>query len=387
MRFLRVALILSAFLCPARVFAEEIPVYSLPAWRTPGNEAFQFARRMGSGWNLGNALDCYADEGFQEEELALEAYWTGDYVTASVIEEIRQAGYTSVRIPVSWHDHMDEAGTVSEAWMDRVQTVVDWVIDRDMIAILNVHHDIGEDWVYPSAENRVRSISWLTNLWRQIARRFADYDERLVFEGLNEPRLKGTEYEWRFDPRESACTEAAECINRLNQAFVETVRSQDGYNPWRYLLVQSYAGSPVTAAYVSFEMPLDSARDRLLLAVHPYLPVEFAMRADGTDHFDPAEDYDTEEIRSALDALYDRFCLFGVPVAVDEYGCIDKYNLSSRVQYIAYVTALATQRSMPCCLWDNAKFEGGEETYGVLDRITLTFRWPQIIEAQLENGM
>ncbi|MCR4707327.1 MAG: glycoside hydrolase family 5 protein [Clostridiales bacterium] len=387
MRFFLTCVLLLTLLWPTGLSAEEIPVYDFEPWRTPDNDAFRFVRRMKNGWNLGNALECYSDEGFHEEELALEAYWTGDYVTASSIEEIQHAGYSSVRIPVSWHDHMNASGTVSKEWMDRVQTVVDWVIDRDMIAILNVHHDIGDQWISPTQANRVRSVSWLTGVWRQIAERFAGYDERLVFEGMNEPRLMGTEFEWRFVPWEPACMEAAECINRLNQAFVETVRRAGGLNATRYLLIQSYAGSPLTASYDSFVMPQDSVGNRLLLAVHPYIPVGFAMRTDGTDHFDPSEESDTAEIRSALDALYDRYCLFGIPVVLDEYGCIDKYNLSSRVAYVAYMTAMATQRSMPCFLWDNSKFEGGEETYGVLDRVTLQFRWPEILQAQLRNGM
>ena len=387
MRILLTGLLLLCLLCPPGARAEEIRQYGFPAFKTPDNEAFRFVRRMKSGWNLGNALDCYSDEGFTEEETALEAYWTGDYVTGAVIGEIRQAGYSSVRIPVSWHDHMDETGTVSEEWMDRVQTVVDWVVSRDMIAILNVHHDIGEGWIDPEQANLNRSAAWLKKLWKQIAERFADYDERLVFEGMNEPRLRGTEYEWRFDPRATACAEAASCINRLNQVFVDTVRASDGYNPYRYLLVQSYAGSPLTASYVSFELPEDPAKDRLLLAVHPYIPVEFAMRPEGTDHFDPEEETDTEQIGAALDALFNRYCLFGIPVVIDEYGCIDKGNLPTRVRYIAYMTAMATQRSMPCFLWDNAKFEGEDETYGILDRVTLKLRYPEIVKAQLSNGM
>ena len=387
MRLLLTFIFLAVLLSPSWVLADETPVYDLQPWRTPGNEAFLFARRMKSGWNLGNTLDCYSDEEFTEEHLALEAYWTGDYITASTIEAIRQAGYASVRIPVSWHDHADENGNISEEWMDRVQTVVDWVISRNMIAVLNVHHDIGEGWIDVSQTNILRSTAYLKRLWEQIADRFQDYDERLVFEGMNEPRLRGTEYEWRFDARVSDCTEAAACVNRLNQTFVDTVRASGGYNPYRYLLVQSYAGSPLTATYVSFELPDDPAKDRLMLAVHPYIPVDFAMLADGTDQFDPEEASDTEQIDAILDALYDRYCLFGIPVVIDEYGCIDKNNLPARVGYIAYLTAKATQRSMPCFLWDNGKFEGNDETYGILDRVTLEFRWPEIVKAQLRNGM
>ncbi len=377
-----------ALLClsPAGASAET-PVFPLVHWRTPNNEAMRFMAELGCGWNLGNALECYADEATNiTDELELETLWSSPEVTREMLGFIRSAGYTSIRIPVSWHDHMDADLNISGVWMDRVQTVVDWALELGFYVILDSHHDIGPELIYPTNADYDRSAALVRAIWTGICERFQGYNERLIFQGLNEPRLRGTDNEWLFEPWNPVCTEAAECINRLNQEFVDVVRASGGANASRYLIISPYANSPLTAAYTSFQLPKDTVADRLIVSIHCYLPHDFCMDPEGTDYFDAEDENQTSVLTSVLDPVYDRFVLLGIPVILDEFGSTDKNNLSSRVTYTALLSAYAKQRSMPCFLWDNNQFWAVEENYGVFDRWTLEFVYPEIITAQLSNG-
>ena len=383
-------LLAAFFLFPCTGTAEEIevPLLRYEQWRAPNSEALTFAYHLSCGWNLGNALDCYDDTGRYSDDMDIESSWSGFYTTQELIHTIRETGYKSIRIPVSWHNHMD-GFQIREAWMDRVQQVVDWAMDEGFYVILNVHHDIDEKYIYPTHAKLESSTEFLTRVWQQIADRFMDYDQHLIFEGMNEPRLRYHDNEWLFEPWVPDCSEAADCINRLNQSFVDTIRGTGGKNHDRYLIISPYANSPYTASYTSFTLPLDTVSNRLIVSVHSYLPVDFAMTPSGTDYFGIGEqDQESNQvIDSALDAIYDRFILNGIPVIVEEFGSTDKDNLQDRTNYAAYVAARARQRNMPCIIWDNDQIDTAEENYALLNRGTMEFYFPTIVEAQLKNGL
>ena len=93
------------------------------------------------------------------------------------------------------------------------QEVVDYAYDNGMYIILNTHHD--NSWIKLDAASEKDVTKKFKTLWKQIAERFKDYDEKLIFEGLNEPRTEGSAKEW------SGGTKAEwEVINRLHKAFV-----------------------------------------------------------------------------------------------------------------------------------------------------------------------
>ena len=354
----------------------------------PQNDAMAFLKRMGIGWNLGNTFDAYRGEGYAGRgEMAIESSWVGVLTSEAMIEAIHDAGFHTIRIPVSWHNHVTDVDfTISQPWLDRVKTVVDWAIARDMYVILNTHHDEGYDTFYPLNAYYDQSEKYITSIWRQLAETFRDYDEHLIFEAMNEPRLKGHANEWWFDANSKDCLEAADCINRLNQAFVNTVRAAGGGNADRYLMVPGYDASPDGALRDQFTLPQDTADNRIIVSVHAYTPYNFALQDGGVSSFTPSNQQ-TTEIATFMNSLYKKYTAQGIPVVIGEFGARAKgNNLQDRVNYAAYYIAFASARNIPALWWDNGSFSGNGENFGLLNRRQAAWAYPEIVQALMQYG-
>lgn len=361
-----------------------LPEITLESKEIPDNEALDFVEELKLGWNLGNTFD--AVDSNLTDEMEYEKVWCGRYTTEEMIETVKNAGFCTVRIPVSWHNHLtDDKYTISEAWMDRVNEVVDWCIDRDLYVILNIHHDNSTDYLYPSEEYAEQSIAYLTAVWSQLAERYKEYDEHLIFEAMNEPRLVGHTNEWWLDTNNEDCMEAVECINRYNQAFVDLIRSSGGNNAERYLMCPGYAASPEGAWNDGYQLPLDTADNRIIVSVHAYSPYSFALDAAGTNAWSMENQSDVSNVTSFMDKLYDKFISQGIPVLIGEFGAANKYNnLEVRTEYAAYYVAAARARGLTCCWWDNNAFIGSGENLGLLNRVSSKWQYPEIVAAMLK---
>ncbi len=359
-----------------------VPDLHIGRFDIPDAPGLRFARRLRAGWNLGNTFDA-TRRGFSgPNEMVLETVWCGVRTTDAVIGAVAAAGFGTLRIPVSWHDHVDADLNISPRWLDRVQEVADMALRRGLYVILNTHHDETPEHLsftkelYPTAER------YLTRVWHQLCDRFAGYDEHLIFESMNEPRLKGHALEWRFTPEDPDCRAAAECVDLLDQAFVDTVRSSGGHNRDRFLMVPGYAAAPAHPLSGLFTLPEDPVPGRLALSVHAYTPYSFALDRTGETSFSLTDERQTGEITAFMDGLYRRFISKGIPVVLGEFGALDKGGpLRDRVDYTAFYVASAAARGMPCCWWDNNAFSGRGENFGLLDRRTCLWPYPQIVDA------
>ena len=371
----------------AGLAGESVTVPDLTIYRRPVdmNEALEFVQKMKIGWNLGNTFDATRD-GFTGDEMSIESYWVGVKTTEEMIAAVRDAGFQTLRVPVSWHNHVDADFTVSRAWLDRVQEVVDYAIDRGMYVILNTHHDNLREYCYPDSEHMELSERYIRRVWEQVAERFRDYDERLIFESMNEPRLAGHPNEWNFDASVPECVDSLNCIMRLNQAFVDVVRASGGNNSTRYLMVPSYAAAPYNAVSELFSLPEDEADNRLIVSVHAYTPYSFALEDGGVRDFKAVVgSAQSNEIVYFMNALYDRYVSKGIPVVIGEFGARDKNgNTQSRVDFASFYVALASARGMTCCWWDNNAFQGNGELFGLLSRRDLRWPHPEIADGMMK---
>lgn len=371
------------FLCFPCALSEEIiiPEFdNIKSFSIPDNSALAFVRNLGCGWNLGNTFDAYNDSKIGNE-MTLERYWCGVKTTREMIAEVHHAGFRSIRIPVSWHNHVDSDFHISIPWMDRVQEVVDWCMEEGLYVILNTHHDVYERYYYPDSAHAETSEKYLTSVWSQIAERFRDYDEHLILESFNEPRLKDTNVEWWLNPLDPRCVDSAKEISRLNQIFVDTVRSSGGQNAQRYLMIPGYDASPEGALSVYYVLPEDTIEDHLFVSVHAYTPYEFALNLNGTDSFSASRRADQNSVTSFMDKLYRQFVAKGIPVVIGEYGALNKNNLQARVDFFSWYVANASARNIPCLVWDNNAFSGNGELFGFLRRQNLSWPFPEIIRA------
>lgn len=354
--------------------------------------ANKFVRSMKIGWNLGNTFDASSDQN-KEDEMAYEFDWCGIVTTKEMVDEIKAAGFQTMRIPVSWHNHVTSDGnyTISEAWLNRVQEVVDYAIDNDMHVIINIHHDNSTSYMYPTTEHLEQSKAYVAAIWSQVAARFADYDEHLIMEALNEPRLIGTSDEWWLDLNKKQCVEAVQCINELNQVFVDTVRATGGNNEERYLMVPGYAASLQGVTNRYFELPQDIAgnENKILVEVHAYTPYDFALRGPGEsksiDRWSADDKASTAEIDELMDTLYKKYVQNGIGVVIDEFGARDKNgNIQARTDFAAYYVAAARQRGITCCWWDNNEFTGDGENFGIFRRQVCSFMYPELVEGMMK---
>lgn len=225
--------------------------------------SMELVKDMGLGWNLGDTLDvCQADrdgdgkvnEHVEDGENVDETLWGNPKATKELFTALKEDGIKSVRIPVTWRDHMDAEGNVDREWMDRVHEVVDYAYSQDMYVILNVHHDGGGDpkfgaWIIEGAKNdKENTLKRYKNLWSQIAEEFKDYGDKLVFESMNEVGFDGVAENTAYD-----------LLNEFNQAFVDLVRNSGGNNGSRHLLIAGYWTDIARTCSGSFKMPSDSA--------------------------------------------------------------------------------------------------------------------------------
>ncbi|MDE7359399.1 MAG: glycoside hydrolase family 5 protein, partial [Lachnospiraceae bacterium] len=273
---------------------------------------------------------------------------------------MKEAGFHKVRIPVTWEDHLDASYHVSDAWMNRVQEVADMALGADLYVILDLHH---EEWLDLKTERAQEIQTEFVAVWEQIAARFRNYGEKLLFESMNEPRLRDSEVEWT-----SGTQELRDMVNDLNAAFVETVRASGGGNRKRYLLICPYAGNSETEAMQGLIIPDDG---RLIVSVHMYTPYSFCQREDGDTQWDTAGT--RERIAQAFSQMNSLFVEQHVPVILTEFGCVDKGNTEERLEWTKYYMEQSHRYGIPCIWWDCG-------AYALLDRESKTWKFPRIVE-------
>lgn len=356
---------------------------------------------MGLGWNLGNSLDATGGSG-----LDTETSWSNPKTTQALIDKVKSLGFNTVRVPVSWGKHVSgDNYTIDSAWLARVKEVVDYCYKNDMYVILNIHHDTKSSastsgaGYYPRSSAYSSSEKFVTSVWSQAAEYFKDYDYHLIFETLNEPRLIGTGYEWWFDKWNipSEVKDAIDCINKLNQKAVDTIRNTGSNNRGRLIMCPGYDASIDGATVSGFKLPTDISgnKNRIAVSVHAYSPYNFAMNIDTSNG--ATSTYSSsikDELKNLFSTLKSNFRDKGIPVVIGEFGSTDKNNTAERVKWATDYTALAKKNNIPCVLWDNnafAVYNGSSivlnsEYHGCINRKNNTVTSPakDVIEALMK---
>lgn len=364
------------------------------------------AADMGAGWNLGNQLE--ANSGGTPNETA----WSNPVVTQELISAVADAGFKSVRVPVSYLSMIDDANgyAVDSAWLDRVEEVVQYCYAEGLYVIINVHGDgynsIDGGWLLCNdLENQEYICEKYDALWKQVAERFKDYDEHLIFEAMNE-EFDGETYAGDIN-REYYAN-----INNYNQIFIDAVRSTGAKNTHRYLMITGWnTNIDYTVGDYGFEMPTDpdctAGENRLMMSVHYYDPwdycgeeniktflwgargqaaIEAGVASSGMGNWGQEDFLDGQ-----MQKLYDSYISQNIPVVIGEYGCIDKTTAdannpgeiqANRVYYNGYLAGKAASMGIIPVYWDN----GHNSTYGfgLFDRSTYEQTQPEIISAIIE---
>lgn len=242
--------------------------------------SLELAKLMGNGTNLGNTMEAYGrfDLGLDAEISSYETYWGQPVTTQEIIDTMKEAGFDTLRIPVAWTNTMDfENGdyTISDRYLDRVEEIINYALNADMYVIVNDHWDGGWWGMFGSAteETRKAAMDLYVSMWTQIAERYKDYSDYLIFESANEElgsRLNDRDY--APDSGTLSEDECYEMTNKINQVFVETIRNTGGNNENRFLLIAGYNTDIEKTCDDRYKMPTDTAMNKLLISVHYYTP-------------------------------------------------------------------------------------------------------------------
>ncbi len=359
------------------------------------------ADTLGAGWNYGNTMEAVTNE------IVSETAWGNPAVSQEMLDAVAEAGFKTVRMPVSYIGKIDDANgyTVDAAWLDRIEEVVGYCYNSGLNVIINVHGDgynsIPGGWLLVNGDDQDTIEAKYKALWTQISDKFKAYDEHLIFESMNE--VFDGEY---HDPPK----EYYENLNSYNQIFVDTVRASGGENTHRWLLVPGWnTDITYTVGDYGFAMPEDknnsAGEGRLLLSVHYYNPWDYC----GDENFrvytwgDKGQELidqgaaskknmanygDQKQLEELFGKLKSQFVDNGIPVIIGEYGCIDKTGASAenagliaenRAYFNGYVAGTAASMGIIPVYWDNGY--NGKFGFGLFDRNKIEQTQPEIIKA------
>lgn len=334
----------------------------------------QLVEDMTFGWNLGNTLDvCQADrdgdgkinEHVEAGEKVDETLWGNPKATKELFTSLKKNGVNAVRIPVTWRDHMDSNGNIDREWMDRVQQVVDYAYSQGMYVIINVHHDGGGDpkfgaWIIEESQKDYNTfLKKYKNVWKQIAERFKNYSDYLIFESMNE-----VGFDTLYNKNKA---DAYNLINKINQDFVDIIRATGGNNAKRHLLIAGYYTDIERTCDSLYKMPDDKA-GRCILSVHYYTPWDFCTcdrkHTWGTNS-------EVWQMETLIGKMKKNFVDKGIPVIIGEYAASGS-DLSSCIFFIEKLNKLCSDYGIATFIWDSGR---------QVNRKTYKWRTPQYLEA------
>lgn len=333
----------------------------------------QLVEDMTFGWNLGNTLDvCQADrdgdgkinEHVEAGEKVDETLWGNPKATKELFTSLKKNGVNAVRIPVTWRDHMDSNGNIDREWMDRVQQVVDYAYSQGMYVIINVHHDGGGDpkfgaWIIEESQKDYNTfLKKYKNVWKQIAERFKNYSDYLIFESMNE-----VGFDTLYNKNKA---DAYNLINKINQDFVDIIRATGGNNAKRHLLIAGYYTDIERTCDSLYKMPDDKA-GRCILSVHYYTPWDFCTcdikHTWGTKS-------EVRQMETLIGKMKKNFVDRGIPVIIGEYAASGS-DLSSCIFFIEKLNKLCSDYGIATFIWDSGR---------QVNRKTYKWRTPQYLE-------
>lgn len=362
-----------------------------PTEPSPGdNDAWKMARTLGLGLNIGNQMDAFDGN----TEMAIEGYWTnGQKLSQAVFTSLRSKGFKSVRIPITWLGHIGAAPDYKiDDRLDRVAELVDWAENAGLNTIINIHHDGSLDhkggvsytthWLNirgAASDDAVNTQikAEIKAVWTQIAERFKDKGDFLIFESFNE--IQDGHWGWSEDYKSAAGKKKQnDILNEWNQVFVNAVRATGGNNATRWLGVPGYAADPTMTLNDGFKVPDDPAK-KVMVSFHNYTPYTFCQTGEANDwgHTRRSNlsdsNYSEDFQKDICHKFYKAYVEKGVPVYMGEYGCTNRTDATARkfqLYWLEYVSKCAKTFGMSGFIWENGAVGSNGETYGIINHET-----------------
>ncbi|WP_226667754.1 cellulase family glycosylhydrolase [Metabacillus litoralis] len=366
MRYLKLllpVLLLIGLTIPTIGFAEEAENV-ITSTETPTYDIVQYANDMQPGWNLGNTFD-----GFDTNKVVLdETAWGNPEVTKELITKIKNQGFNSIRIPITFDTRLGDAPdyTINPEFLSRVDKVVNLSLEADLKVMINIHHD-SWSWVangMPS--DHETTLLKFNSIWMQLSTHFKDYPSNLMFESLNEPQFWG----------DGGDVQGQQFLNELNDSFYEIVRNSGGTNETRALVIPSYYTNFENQVHVDnlYNWIIEKEDPYIISTVHYYGYWPFSVNIAGTSTFD---EQTINHINENFNRIYDKFTSNGIPVVVGEFGLLGfdqntgTIQQGEKLKFFEYMISYAEQKGIIHMLWDNGQH---------FNRSTLEWNDPQLYD-------
>jgi endoglucanase len=326
--------------------------------------SMELVAEMGIGWNLGNSMDVEAED---------KTLWGNPLPTKSMIVEVANRGFSTLRLPVTWDYHLEAEApfSVDPNFLDRIQEIVDYALEAGMHVILNTHHE--DTWIVPTNTAEPMVKVRLSALWTQISERFITYGDYLIFETLNEPRYEGSPEEWT-----GGTAEGRAVVNEYHRVSLNAIRATGGNNLNRHIMISPYAASSYDFAMNELQIPNND--DKVIISIHSYFPFDFTLNQTGTANWGS-----NEEINALIDELErirNKWIITEKrPVILGEWGVTFKNNNQVRENYVRSYVSESLSRGLLPIVWDN----GLENELGLFDRRNNRWNWhSNVVNAILE---
>ena len=304
----------------------------------------ELVAKMGRGINLGNVLSA-----------PVEGNWAGA-ATEQYFIDVANAGFKNVRIPMdffgtrtsgsnagySTNANTSFTGTrsdyvVSSTYLNRIEQVIQWGLNQGLVIVLDFHgatlksefiytfdSEKGE-YTHPTSAKRAADLSKFYSIWEQIADRFKNYSDDLVFEVINEPYFHISEAE----------------MNEINSEVISTVRASGGNNATRKIIITGGTKNSYEAI-TTISSQIINNDDYLIATYHYYRPFQFTKSSDyrfNTNSWGTNADKNT--VDNEFDVVQNWANGFNPPVAVflGEFGADNAYGFSYQTGDLHLVTA------------------------------------------------
>jgi endoglucanase len=233
-----------------------------------------------------------------------------------------------------------------------------------MYAIVNTCHDSTQgyagQWVILTAAAQSQVTVEVSAVWTQIAARFKNYSDYLIFETFDEPGSA------------VGNAEGYTALNAYISAAVTAIRSTSGNNATRQIIIQPSGASPSLGLINALVIPDDP---NIIISLHTYYPTGFSLGGSPTTWGTIATDY------SAMSTSLDQIVswLPNRAIVIGEWGSLAKDDLASRVAHAKAYAQDTTKRGMCPIWWD----DGSSAGFGLLNRKATPLIWsyPTIVSA------
>ena len=328
------------------LFATLVIGVAVLAQNTQSPDIFAVNKMLGKTINFANAL-----------EAPSEGSW-GITLNEKYFVLAKQAGFTAIRLPVSYSAHSDQKAPfkVGRDFMLRIDWAIQNAKKNGLAIVIDLHNY--DDFCTKPKQNLDR---WL-GIWKQIATRYANQPESVIFEPFNEPHDKLEPF-W-------------------NDYFAKALAVIRETNPTRAVIMDGNGWSSADRIAESV-VPNDP---NIILTFHNYTPFPFTHQ--GAEWWSDGDKYlgtkwnNTPEEQAVVVAYIEKAEQFAkaanLPLFMGEFGAYRKADMDSRIRWTSFTRSVAEQKNISWGYWE---FASG---FGIYDPLMKEWR-KDLLKAVLGN--